>query len=194
MRDDTARRLKIVGISSMVFFGIYVVTFNLQFSGLQQLQKALVSDALPFVLIAPLHGVRMMAAWFFGWWSIVVLGPSAAYFYVVSSATVTFDVGFHLLVLTYLCSGPLAFSLLRLVLGGAARPMRLEWRYIMLAGGISAVVNAIALGFYLAPDLDGQLMLLWVIGRVIASMLGLMLVLLATLGALRMLKMQLERV
>ena len=193
MPADRFRRLRVVGIAALVFLGVFIVTFNLQVSALHQLQKALVADALPYVMVAPLHGVRILAAWFFGWWSVVVLAPSAAYFYWVMRDQMAFDAGVHLVSLIHLCSGPLAFSLLRLALGSPDRPMRFEWRCIMLAGMISALVNAFALGFYLAPELDSRSLLLWVIGRVVASMLGLLLVLLASLAALRALKLHLKR-
>ena len=104
------------------------------------------------------HGVRVLAAWFFGWRSVLFLSPGTAiaHFMVVS------DYGFALrdlgaLVVGSSC-GAIAFAALaRVGLDFRYRAeYRPRWRDIMLAGAVASVVNALGTNLVLGYPLDNM--------------------------------------
>jgi hypothetical protein len=104
------------------------------------------------------HGVRVLAAWFFGWRSVLFLcpGTAIAYFMAVS------DYGFALrdlgaLIVGSSC-GAIAFAALARV--GLDFRFRAEyrprWRDIMLAGAVASVINALGTNLVLGYPIDNM--------------------------------------
>jgi len=135
------------------------------------------------------HGVRILAAWFLGWWSVMALAPCMALVNSVGLQTSPMLPSYPAAAAVHLITGPLAFSLLRRVwpeLGTTNLPSgdgTPQWRGIMLAGALAALLNALALlALELAP---AGWTPRWFAALVITQVLGLFFVLLLLLWALR---------
>lgn len=145
---------------------------------------------LDYPLIDLQHGLRILYAWFFGLWSVVAMLPATVVIYltfVLGLGVAYLTPGFNLVAATYLLSGPAAFGLLRLCLGPSGHPARPEWRIILLAGFLSSLCNALALGLFRAPPLSARETLVWVVGVSGTQVLGLAVVLVCLVPMLRVL-------
>ncbi len=167
---------------------VYVLVYWTQNGPVRLLQTAIVGDVLPFEVINLVHGVRILTAWIFGWWSIAVLLPATVFVYatgVAQGGWGVIDIGFHAVAVTYLVSGPLAFHVMALVLPERHRRSRFEWRVLLLAGFLSAVLNSIVYGLVLIPYDPPSAGLAWFAGHVVSQLLGLAFLLWAAMVFLR---------
>jgi hypothetical protein len=183
---DAARLTVAAGLT----FGLYIAVYYVQTLGLAALQRSLIGTALPFAAVSLLHGVRMLTAWIFGWWSIAVLAPAAAFIY----ARNLFDGGvgpqidyqFHIVAMAFLISGPLSLHVMSLVLPERERNSRFEWRVLLLAGFLSAFLNSIVYGVMLIPYDPLTSGLLWFGGHVMSQVAGLLVFLVAIALVMRL--------
>lgn len=160
-----------------------------QFGLLAPLKIAIVDGDRYTPALGLTHGVRILAAWCLGWWSVLALAPSVALVNSVGLQTSPMLPSYPAAAAVHLITGPLAFSLLRRVwpeLGTTSLPTgdgTPQWRGIMLAGALSALLNALALmALELAP---AGWTPRWFAAQVITQVLGLFFVLLLLLWALR---------
>lgn len=189
------RRLLTIAAGAVLFLLLHRLAWALQTQVMRPLQEA-AGIVLPYALIDLAHGLRILFAWFFGVWSLIVLLPATLWIYadaVRINGIGHLTAGFHLVAVTYLLSGPAAFALLRLALGEAGHPVRLEWRMILLAGLLSAFLNAVAYGLLRPPDADARDTLIWLLAVILSQGFGVLAVLLGLLWALRALGRTLRR-
>lgn len=152
------RGLRLLNVSIMA---------SLTFVLAHQVQRIVVTDLynlqtsqglLEFQVISLIHGVRIGFAWMYGWLSVLLLFPAliyhAMYFNGASLPSVTFVVTSLLVAI----SAPLSLQIIRFAspignasIAGAVGPH--EWKLLLVAGALSAVINAILLQhFYGAPE------------------------------------------
>lgn len=180
-----------VGALSGVALGYLCAHFALYFlqkDVLTPLQSLLIPGGLTVLLVMPLHGLRVVTAWHMGFWAIPVMLPTAGAIVLANWNRLgdpTTTMWLSLLALVYIVSAPFAFWLLRLCLGPQGHPRGFEWRIIMLAGFISAVVNLLALGLYNPQGFEPRDAMIWLSTRLASYMLGLFVTLLAMLTAMR---------
>lgn len=189
------RQIRLLAAAALLFLVAHQACWWLQTEGLLPLQAAL-GIAAPFPLIDLQHGLRTLAAWFFGLASVIVMLPAALIVhasYWQGGGPAALPVSFHATWLTYLLSAPAAFALLRLTFGAQGHPQRFEWRMILLAGFISAFVNAASYGLAAPSDRDSRETVAWLLGLLMAQGLGVLAVLLGMVGLLRLLRRQLSR-
>lgn len=181
-------------MAASAILGVYVAVFVFQTQVLRYVQSDLLAITLPYEVINPLHGVRMIAAWLFGWWSVLILLPAILFFYLVYFLQgATFGPEFHLVALAYVVSAPLAFTILRTAIPDRPRPSRFEWRSIVLAGAISAFANSLAYGTLRSPYPADASPLVWLAGHMLSQVLGLVMFLAIAMLALRWFGPMIER-
>jgi hypothetical protein len=173
-------------MAASAVLGIYILIFFFQTQVMAVVQRDLLQIALPFVAFNLLHGVRVIAAWMFGWASAVILLPAAGFVYLVHTLQgTTFGFEFHLLSLVFLTSAPLAFTILHLAVPDRPRSSRYEWRLVVLAGIVSAFLNSLAFGLLRPPyPADGS-PLAWLAGHMLSQGLGLVLFLMLAMAVMR---------
>lgn len=154
------------------------------------IQKVFIPDSA-FPMISLLHGVRVIAAWQFGWWSVLLLAPNAVLlailFYSKILNTLSFEFfAFFGLSIVYLCSAPLAFSLIGKVKGTSCTQKPFDWKHLMLAGLISAAINVFCQTVLFLPDFGPYHVSTYMLIFVGTMVLGLFCTLLLLLYALRL--------
>ncbi|MBF9039956.1 hypothetical protein LSUCC0387_03525 [Rhodobacterales bacterium LSUCC0387] len=111
-------------------------------------------------LIFPLHGVRVIAAWLFGAWSVVYL--FAANFFMHFILTPDADLTTKSILAWFLVSSVafVTFETLRLAgvnLYAANRPTTLAtWRHLLIVGFISSVLNSVGHNIIFASNILPQ--------------------------------------
>ena len=182
--------MSVVALSGVAlgYLCAHFALYYLQKDVLTPLQTLLIPGGLSVLLVAPLHGLRVVTAWYLGFWAIPVMLPTAAVIVLMNwtrMGDTTTTIWLSLLALVYIVSAPFAFCLLRSCLGPQGHPRNFEWRMIMLAGFISAVVNILAAGLYNPQGFDPRETILWLSTRLTSYILGVFVTLLAMLMALR---------
>lgn len=116
------------------------------------------------------------------------MAPTAVILYVSFNNSGIYDVQvltFVTMSAIYLASSPLSFYILRLCLDAPARSLRREWRLIMLAGFLSAVITTISAGIFYPLGLGSREPLVWLAWRVFAKVMGVFSLLVLLLALLR---------
>lgn len=153
--------------------------------------RCVIAPSGPSVLIlSPIHGIRVLFAWYFGYWSLVVMMPTAItilFFVAYTEGFQSIDPWILAISAVYMLSAIVAFKLLELCLGPRGNPKRVEWRMIMLAGLVSGIMNVMAHGLYSPPDLDAHAAFVWLGLWLFSYVSGLFVILLMLLISLRML-------
>jgi hypothetical protein len=181
---DTLR----LSLAALAACALYVAVYWAQNVPLAILQVALLGALVPFDVVNLVHGVRMVTAWMFGWWSVVVLLPATLFIYglrIADGGLGSIPPSFHIVALVYLMSGPLALHVMGLVLPERHRSSRFEWRVLLMAGFLSAVVNSVVYGTLRMPYDPPSAGLVWFAGHVTSQILGLMVCLVALTLLLR---------
>lgn len=188
-QDIGPNRLRLLAWGAVLFLVFSLIVQVLVRQVLRPLDVWL-GFGLDYPLIDLQHGLRILYAWFFGLWSIVAMLPATVVIYITFAlglGVAYLSPGFNLVAATYLLSGPAAFALLRLCLGPSGHPTRPEWRMILLAGFLSSLGNALALGLFRDPPLSARETLVWVVGVSTTQVLGVAVVLAALIPMLRVL-------
>ena len=160
----------------------YLVSFFLTFSVFFPIQEAAVGGSLFYVnfLFLP-HGVRLLAAYFFGWKSVVLLAPAAliTHYYLFGWS------GFEAPTIysNFVGISCAAISLQLLKWGGfdvrGDDAISLSWRYLLYAGVLASVINSVGSSYfyngyltvklvpevftYLIGDISGQFFLMMIL-------------------------------
>ena len=158
--------LRILVLSSAFTFSYFVTTLlPTNWGDISAVQSA--------SLIFLPHGIRVIAAWLYGWTSVLYLLPIQAYLHWARVDLVGADLGVILMPVFGLICVPLVFEI-------AARlgtDMRLSagyitsWRNVVAVGGVASVINAVGSNaitgnsmqtmiFYLIGDIMGMLVLI----------------------------------
>ena len=173
-------KLRVLVPSTIVFLILYVLAYLVQVRAIGGLQRSVFDDSISFTVLQLLHGVRVIAAWTFGWWSILMLLPCVGFIYLtLHMAGLPITTERYVVSAVHIVSAPVCFAILRIVLPEDDRRSTREWRVVMLAGTLSAVFNALALGFYFTPDVTTRQAFVWLAGLIVAQIAGLFVVLLA---------------
>lgn len=149
-------------------------------------QATIGQHPLDLLLLYPQHGVKLVAAWMWGWWLLPYLAPFILW--KLAGLPVTPEaVPVVLATVFFVASAPLAFSVLR-GLGVDVRripELRVSWRVLALLGLVSSLMNvAVAHSVYYSA-VPPELHLVGVATMLIGDMAGLMAVLLAMMLAFR---------
>lgn len=181
-----ARMLAIAAPCYLILhFGFYAI----QVHALLPLQTALIGNLAPVLLVFPIHGLRVLCAWYFGLWSVVIMAPTALVLFTMRLVEPGFDpmnLPYLILVATYLLSAPVSFCIIRACLARPDDHMAVEWRVIMLTGLLSGLINVMIVGLLYPPSEDGREMMIWLIARLTGYMAGVFALLLLLLMALRL--------
>lgn len=128
------------------------------------LQRLVFPEVTVFAALVFLpHGVRVLAAWLFGWRSVVYLLIATATGHALLTPDLPVD-GSRLLawILTSACA-PVVFTLLRLAGRDyrqmQAEPDRASWRELMLVAFLSSALNSVGHNLLFAPEI-------WPVGSV----------------------------
>ncbi|MBK5945964.1 hypothetical protein CCR83_05730 [Rhodobacter veldkampii DSM 11550] len=164
----------------MVVFAAYIVAFKLSFNVFYPVQDALLPAFQGHAMLVFLpHGVKVLAAWLYGWKSLLLLLPGAAtvHFLLFGSDGLSFPEVMSPLVGA--SCGAAAFALLRLVRLDArpGAPRRLDWKVVLAAGATSSVLNSV--GTCWANGVAGASVFAYLLGDLLGTvvlMVGLMLV------------------
>ena len=187
--------LRAVLFAMIIYFCLHWLIFFTQALVLRPLQSALLNDCCTVLLVTPLHGLRVLFAWYFGFWSLLIMAPTAAvlllYFWSLSDFSYL-NPWIFLVAAVYMVSALLAFKLLKLCLGPRGHPRDLEWRMIMLAGLISALMNVLTEGLFNPPDVPARETLIWMSMRLFSYISGLFMILLLLLALLRQIGMRMQ--
>lgn len=190
MRDCILRRFRRDAIIAIALMAAFWLAFAVQTYFILPAQRLFFPEST-IAFVSLLHGVRIIAAWQFGWLSVVLLGPNAALLAILLSSglqtMLTFDfMPFVALSLIYLASGPLSFSLLHWADIGSGKNSFLDWRRVMIAGLFSSVINVKAQTWLFPPDLDLSLAIVQMVFFSLTMVFGVFCVLLALLLLLRL--------
>lgn len=180
--------LRVIAIASLSYLILHFGFSALQTHALQPLQQSLIGDLAPALLVFPVHGLRVLCAWYFGLWSVAIMAPTA----LVLVALRLIEPGHDPLSLTDLAikatllfSAPASFCIIRACLVRPDDHMALEWRVIMLVGLLSGLINVLVIGLLQPPSADGQEIMVWLLSMLLGYMAGVFLLLLLILLALR---------
>ena len=128
----------------------YVVSFSLTMSIISPLQAILlpsVSNSIS-VLFLP-HGVRMLAAHYFGWKSIVYLLPPSYLMYALMIQTHG-DILPFTAPLVSLIAAYLGMTLIVCLADISSRDLRIStWKWLLLGGFIGSIFNGLGIGLLL---------------------------------------------
>ncbi|MCL7464773.1 hypothetical protein [Phaeovulum sp. NW3] len=160
-----------------------VLSFTVTSEVLYPLQRLFVPETWQIfhVLYLP-HAVRVIAAWLFGWASILYLAPGTFLVILIWDPVAASGWQAAVVYLAVNVASPLTFQLLCMGRGAPTVPRRraMNWRGLVLAGLIAALMNALALvamaGSQLFPA-QLQVMLGLVLGNVLGIVVSLFLLL-----------------
>ncbi|HSF64104.1 MAG TPA: hypothetical protein VLA78_06935 [Paracoccaceae bacterium] len=167
--------------------GIYAATQWLSLNVLYPLQTSVVPEIdLTATLVFLPHGVKIVAAWMFGWRALAYLLPALAWRIANGGAIDIPRIEFAVMATFLMASAPLAFSLMRAfgidVIGD--RALAMNWRVLMFVGLVSSVMNAVAIHVIAFHELPATEHLPGMFRIVAGDMVGLFVVLaLLMLGA-----------
>lgn len=153
---------------------------SLTFVLAHQVQRIVVTDLynlqtshglLEFQVISLIHGVRIGLAWMYGWLSVPLLIPALIYHAMYFNGTSLPSTTFVITSLLVALSAPLSLQIIRFAtpvasasVAGAVGPH--EWRVLLVAGTLSAMINAILLQYFYGVPGPSQVvvgsMLRWV--------------------------------
>lgn len=163
--------------------GIYLLTQWLSLSVIYPLQARLVPelDLLATLLFLP-HGVKIVAAWLFGWRALAYLAPALAWRIGFGGVIDIPRLEFAVMATFLMASAPLAFAVLRLfgIDVMKDRALAMNWRVLLFVGLVSSAMNAVAIHAIAFHHLPAQEHLPGMLRIVAGDMTGL----LAVLGVL----------
>jgi hypothetical protein len=168
------------GAPTLLISGAYLLAFFLTFSAVMPLQEAVMPafGSYASILFLP-HGVLVIAAWLYGWRSLVFLVPGA----ILSNTFLFAPSGFSIDDMVALFYGAFCAALSFWILALVGMDFRIHksvnvnWRDVMLAGVVASVVNSLGTKVLFGHDL--QTVAAWFLGDItgmVVSVLILMLI------------------
>lgn len=151
-----------VGSSSLVvvrrLFNVSLVA-SLTFVAAHQLQRMVVSDGyllesggdvVEFQVLSLIHGVRIGFAWMYGWTSVPLLLPALIYHSIYFNGLSLPSLPFVATSLLVALSAPLALQFIRFAVAvpDSVILSSKEWRVLLVAGIVSAGMNALILQYF----------------------------------------------
>jgi hypothetical protein len=149
-------------------------------------EAAIGEHPLNLMILYPQHGIKLIAAWMWGWWLVPYLIPFILW--KISGAPVTPEtLPVILATVFFVASAPLAFSVLRGMGVDVRRipELRLNWRVLALLGLVSSLMNVAVVHSVFYSHVPAELHLTGVVVMLVGDMLGLMAVLLTVMLAFR---------
>lgn len=135
-------------------------------------------DLLATLIFLP-HGVKIVAAWLFGWRALAYLAPALALRVVEGGMIDVSTAEFVVMSAFLMASAPLAFSVMRSfgidVIGD--RALSMNWRVVLFVGMVSSGMNAVAIHVIGYQELPAQQHLPGMMRIVVGDMVGLFVVL-----------------
>lgn len=171
-----ATHLKRAAVTSILYIWAYFVTADL----VAPLQTVLLPSVVMSILFLP-HGIRVLAAWLYGWRSLAYLLPGALLCNLHFAGERAFDPDILAGTFTSLAAAPLAFTLVRLLWPSAPLAIgQTRLLTIVAVGSLASVFNLTLLNLVHSlgsvesvviflgdtSGLLGSLMLLWLVLRV----------------------------
>jgi hypothetical protein len=143
-------------IPILMISGAYILAFVVTFAVVMPVQDALLPLFGNFasLLFLP-HGVRVIAAWLYGWRSLVFLLPGA----VLSHSYLYGSAGFSLDYMIAVFSGVICAAFSFWLFAGFGLDFRftnrnhVHWRDVMLVGAVSSIINSVGTTVFFGNDL-----------------------------------------
>jgi hypothetical protein len=129
------------------------------------------------------HGVRVIAAWLYGWKSVAYLLPGNVINFMIMDGMAFGTVEAIIIFLVVACSPPLAFQTLAFF-GFDMRAddkLRFNWRSVVFAGGLASLFNAASLHAVRFTSIPAEEHLVGIAFWVIGDTLGVIVVLVGLL-------------
>ena len=140
----------------LLISGAYLLGFAVTFAAVMPLQDAVMPAFGNYAsLIFLPHGVRVVAAWLYGWRSLPFLAPGAILTHSYLYGTAGFSVDYMMAVFFGVFCAALSFWFFawfgmdfRL-----HKSNRVNWRDVMLAGGVASILNSVGTAIFFGNDL-----------------------------------------
>ncbi len=134
----------------------YILAFATTFSVVMPVQDAVLPAFGNYasLLFLP-HGVRVVAAWLYGWRSLIFLAPGAILTHSYLYGSAGFSVDYMIAVFSGVCCAAFGFWFFAL-LGMDFRLHRsgtVNWRDVMLAGGAASILNSVGTKLFFDNDI-----------------------------------------
>ncbi len=145
--DIPSVNVRIIATATLVATVAYILLHQVQSELIMPLQKSLLGltwATFPIIVLA--HGLRVLVAWMYGWYSVPILLPALVYVIIMRFGFAWPPIENLIAYGLVLISAPLTISVLGLF-GIAAREVqntRTWWRAILLVGILSSMINSIA--------------------------------------------------
>lgn len=182
MPDRLQERQGWAGATRLVS-GSYLAAFFLTFGLLMSIEERISPEWANFTSLVFLpHGVRVLAAWLYGWRSTLYLMPGVAVGHLYLYG-LYMDTGLAFGWIAGLACAPLAFTLLHVAgldLRPSRRRRRTHWRDILLVGGVASVFNSGFSGLAYGNDLATMS------ARFVGDIMGTLVCLLLLMAAFRL--------
>ncbi len=136
--------------------GAYLLAFAVTFAAVMPAQNAVMPAFGNYASLVFLpHGVRVLAAWLYGWRSLLFLAPGAVLTHSYLYGTAGFSIDYMMAVFFGVFCAALSFWFFAL-LGMDFRlhkSNRVNWRDVMLAGGVASILNSVGTAIFFGNDL-----------------------------------------
>lgn len=151
---------------------LYVWAYFMSVALVLPLQEMLLPTTAMSILYLP-HGVRVLAAWLYGWRSVLFLLPGALLCGLHFAANSAVHADFAIGVIASLLASPLAFAVARFVFGSEIFKVGVVRVPVLMAVGLlAAVFNLVALRLaYGLHPLDGLVILIGDTGGLIVTLI-----------------------
>ncbi|MBI1219175.1 MAG: hypothetical protein GC186_11560 [Rhodobacteraceae bacterium] len=181
--SQSRRGIHIFVVVSAITFLAYSVSFGLVLP-LERLASGR-PEIQAIVLFLP-HGVKIIAAWMLGWWSLPFMLPIVVLSDAVFEGVAPGPINLALCVLT-LVTAPLAFDLFRLagIDLGPQSGRRVPWRALPLVGFVASVMNVIPIFFLEMESAAPRTVLFSMVSFVLGDTLGVIVALFVAMLAYR---------
>lgn len=140
---------------SLLISGSYVLAFAATFAVVMPVQDAVLPAFGNYasLLFLP-HGVRVIAAWMYGWRSLPFLAPGAVLTHSYLYGSAGFSLDYMVAVFFGVFCAALSFWIFaRLGMDFRMdRTDRVNWRDIMLAGGAASILNSVGTKIFFGND------------------------------------------
>jgi hypothetical protein len=143
-------------LPALLISGAYILAFATTFSVVMPVQDAVLPAFGNYasLLFLP-HGVRVVAAWLYGWRSLIFLAPGAFLTHSYLYGSAGFSLDYMIAVFSGVCCAALSFWFFAL-LGMDFRLHKsgnVNWRDVMLAGGAASILNSVGTKLFFGNDI-----------------------------------------